>query len=140
MPEVRPGAAARWARRSANASQDYTDGVNSTPNDWEKNTLAAHESYKSAVVKAANEGRQAAGVRRSGQSWWKKRTTEVGPQRFAEGVAASQSTYEEGVAPYLAAIAGTKLSPRGPKGDPRNYKRVMEMGEALRRVKTGGKS
>lgn len=138
MPQVRPGAAARWARRSANASQDYAEGVNTSPNDWEANTVAAHETYKTAVVKAAQEGRQMAGVKRSGQAWWKKRTTEVGPQRFAEGVAASESTYQEGVAPYLAAIGSTKLSPRGPKGDPRNYKRVQEMGDALRAVKMRG--
>jgi hypothetical protein len=138
MPEVRPGAAARWARRSANASQDYADGVQNTPNEWEKNTIAAHDSYKAAVTKAAQEGRQMAGVKKSGQAWWRKRTSEVGPSRFAEGVAASQETYQEGVGPYLAVIAATKLPPRGPKGDPRNYERVKVMGEALRKQKTGG--
>jgi hypothetical protein len=106
-----------------------------TPNSWEQNTVAAHDSYKAGVIKAANEGRQMAGVKKSGQKWWQERSSTVGPSRFAEGVAASESNYTEGVAPFLETIAATKLPARGPKGDPRNYDRVRVMGEALRKKK-----
>lgn len=138
MPSVRPGAAARWARRSANAAPDYQSGVETTPNSWEANTVAAHDAYKAGVIKAANEGRQLAGVKKSGQGWWKERSTKVGPQRYSEGVQQGEPTYLEGVQPYLETIAATQLPPRGPKGDPRNYDRVKVMGEALRRRKMGG--
>ena len=138
MPQVRPGSSGRWARRSASAAPDYKEGIETSPNNWEANTVAAHDSYKAGVMKAANENRQMAGVKRSGQAWWKKRATEVGPGRFAEGVQGSEETYKEGVGPYLAEIEKTKLPPRGPKGAPQNYERVKVQGMALRALKERG--
>ena len=68
------------------------------------------------------------------------RAETIGADRFASGVEAGLSNYEEGVKPYLDVIASTSLPPRGPKGDPRNYERVKVMGEALRKKKVGGGS
>lgn len=138
MPTVKKGGMERWARRSAAASQDYKEGVANSGGAWEANTLAAEQAHKLGTEAALREGRFAKGVKKSGQQWWKSQSETLGPQRFAEGVAAGMGTYEEGVAPYLAVIEQTKLSPRGPKGDPRNYARVQEMGQALRNKKTGG--
>lgn len=137
MPAVRKGGAARWARRSANAAQDYKEGVENPTNNWEANTVAAHETYKAAVVAAANEGRQMKGVKKSGQAWWQKQSSTLGPGRFAEGVQQGEATYQEGVAPFTAIIENTKLPARGPKGDPRNYERSKTMGMALHNAKKG---
>ena len=51
--------------------------------------------------------------------------------RFAPGIAAAQGDYNTGVAPYLATIANLTLSPRKPRGDPANLKRVEEVAKAL---------
>lgn len=139
MPAVRKNAAQRWARRSAAAAGDYKDGVENPRKPWEQATLEAESAHKEGTMKALNEGRFAKGVKRSGQAWYQKQATTLGPGRFAEGVAAGEGTYNEGFAPVAAVIEATKLSPRGPKGDPRNYKRVQEMGEALRKHKLGQK-
>lgn len=139
MPAVRPGGKERWARRSAAAAQDYEAGIQAPRVDWESATVAAEQNHKAGTEASLREGRFVKGVKKSGNAWWKQQATTLGPRRFQEGVQAGQDTYEEGFAPVRAVIEQTKLPPRGPKGDPKNYDRVKTMGEALRRHKTGGK-
>jgi hypothetical protein len=138
MPQVRAGAAKRWANRTAAAAGDYVEGVKNPTRQWEQATLDAEANHKAGTEASLREGRFAKGVKKSGQAWYLSQATSLGADRFATGAAAGEGTYEEGFAPVRAVIESTKLSPRGPKGDPRNYKRVQEMGEALRKLKTGG--
>lgn len=138
MPAVRPGASSKWNRRTSAATTDYADGVKNSPNDWEKNTVAAAAAHKAGTEQALRENRFEKGVKKSGGAYYKERAATLGASRFAQGVEAGAANYEEGVKPYLETIASTQLPPRGPKGDPRNYERVKVMGEALRKKKIGG--
>ena len=135
MPAVKTGSTARWARRAAAASGDYKEGVTSSPNNWEANTLAAVASHKAGTEAALRDGRFAKGVAKSGQAYYKERASTIGADRFSSGVEAGKTNYDEGVKPYLEVIAATQLPARGPKGDPRNYDRVRVMGSALRAKK-----
>jgi len=138
MPAVKGGSTSRWTRRASAATQDYKEGVETSPNNWEAQTLAAEASHKAGTEAALRDGRFAKGVKKSGGAYYKMRAATVGADRFASGIEAGKENYEEGVKPYLDVIASTHLPPRGPKGDPRNYERVKVMGEALRKKKVGG--
>jgi len=138
MPPVKPGSASRWSRRSAAATQDYKEGVSNSPNNWESAAIAAAPAHKAGTEAALRDNRFEKGIKKSGQAYYKMRAETIGADRFASGVEAGLSNYEEGVKPYLDVIASTSLPPRGPKGDPRNYERVKVMGEALRKKKVGG--
>lgn len=138
MPAVRGGAKERWARRASAATQDYTAGIDAPAKEWEAATVEAEANHKAGTEAALREGRFVKGVKKSGNAWWKSQAKTLGADRFVSGVQAGVDTYEEGFAPVRAMIENTKLPPRGPKGDPRNYERVKVMGMALRSLKTGG--
>lgn len=140
MPSVKPGSAQKWVRRASSASGEYKDGIEKSTVSWEAATLAAEANHKAGTEAALRDGRFAKGVRKSGNGHWKQRAMTLGPGRFSEGVSASEGSYAEGVAPYLAVIESTTLPARGPKGDPRNYERVKAMGTALRNKKLQGGS
>lgn len=127
----------KWQRRVGQAGPDYTAGVTDPGVDWEGPTKAAENNYKEAVTKAAQEGRFGKGVAKSGNEKWRRKTTEVGPTRWAQGVGAAGDDYDKGMAPVLSAIGGATLPPRYPAGDPRNLERVRAMNEAVHRATKG---
>ena len=124
-------AAERWSRRSANASGDYGDGVNSTPRSWATSSAAAAGSYKAGVTAAAGRGAYEKGIAKAGDAKWKRKTAAVGPGRYAEGVAAAQQDYGTAIGPVLDAIGRVDLPPRGPVGSAGNFARASAMGQAL---------
>lgn len=130
----------KWSNASAAAVGEYEYGVKNPKSDWAKATSDAENNYKAAVQKAANEGRFGKGVRKAGTQKWQENTLSKGINRWSEGISKSKSAYEKGFAPYRETIINTKLSPRGPKGDPNNIKRVAEMAQALHKRKLELKS
>lgn len=125
----------KWSNASSAAIGEYEFGVKNPKVDWAKATADAEAIYKAGVIKAANEGRFAQGVRKAGTSKWQENTLSKGVARWADGISKSKSAYEKGFAPYRETIINTVLSPRGPKGDPNNIKRVAEMAQALHKKK-----
>jgi hypothetical protein len=139
MPAVKSVSVAsdKWVRRAGQAGPDYAKGVANPRTSWAEATSAAAESQAAGVQQAISEGRFEKGVQKAGNAKWQRKATSVGAQRFGPGVAAAKADYEAGFAPYAAVIQGVTLSPRGPKGDPRNYERVKQVGDALHSAKTG---
>lgn len=139
MPRVRNAqqSAQKWAQNAGNASGSYADGVQNPRSDWQQATAASQENYKSAVTKAANEGRFARGVQKAGNQKWQQGAIGKGTQRFSQGVAVAQPDYAQGVEPYLTVIQNTALPPRKPKGDPANIQRVTAIAAALNAAKIG---
>jgi hypothetical protein len=129
-------AAERWARRSANASGDYTDGVNMTPRSWAAASTAAAASYKAGVQTAATAGRYEKGIQKAGDAKWKRKASAVGPTRYAEGVGAAQGDYGTAVGPVLDVIGRVDLPPRGPVGSAGNLARVAVIANALHALRT----
>jgi len=139
MPAIKSASeiAAKWARVTPGRSSDFSAGVKAPKLSWETGATAAAESYKTGVTAAANEGRFEKGVKSAGDTKWQKKTVEVGVGRWAGGVSAATSDYQAGFAPFADVIQKTTLPPRYPKGDPRNYDRARQMGQALNAAKLG---
>ena len=122
-------------RRASAATEDYTSGVQNPRTDWQAATLAAEGAQAAGVQQAISRKRFSKGVQRAGTARWQAKSTSLGAQRFAGGVAAGASDYANNVAPFLQTIEATTLPPRGPKGDPRNIQRVSAIDQALRAKK-----
>lgn len=123
--------AEKWARVTPMRAPDYEAGVKDPIRDWATNAAAANAAYKAGVADAISKDRFLSGVKKVGTEKWKRRATEVGPARFAQGVQVAQPDYEKGFAPFRDAIERTTLPPRFAKGDPRNIDRVRVMAAAL---------
>ena len=130
--------AAKWARVTPGRSEDYAEGVRTTPKDWAGQTEKAEGAYKSGIAEAIAKGLFAKGVRAAGTEKWRKQTLEKGAARWVPGVTAAAGAYQEGFEPFRATIAALTLPPRFAKGDPRNIERVRVIATALRKKKVGG--
>ena|SRR3990167_6281302 len=139
MPAIKATSAIseKWARVTPQRAQDYAAGVKNPRKSWQESTLAAEQAQAQGVQEAIAAGRFGKGVAAAGNSKWQRKAATVGAQRFGPGVQAAKPDYEAGFAPYAGVISSTTLPPRGSKGDPRNYDRSRQMGEALHSAKTG---
>lgn len=129
--------ASKWSEVTPQRAGEYQSGVQSPKKSWSQATGDAAENYNAGVSEAISRGAFAKGVSAAGDSAWQKGALEKGVSRWPQGVRLGKSKYNQGFAPYHAAISSVTLSPRGPKGDPRNYDRVREIGEALHETKVG---
>jgi hypothetical protein len=129
--------AVKWSRVTQQRSQDFSEGVKAPRRSWAAGATQAAGSYKDGVTKAAQEGRFEKGVTAAGDAKWQKKTVSVGVSRWAPGVAVAQADMEAGFAPYADVISKIDLNPRYPKGDPRNFDRVKQIGEALNKKRVG---
>ena len=127
--------AEKWASVTPTRTAFYEDGIKSPKKDWAKAALSSEPVYKEAVTKAAQEGRYGRGVTAAGTDKWQRKSLEVGAGRWGPGVSVAAPDFESGYAPFRDAIEKVTLKPRFPKGDPRNYDRVRQIGEALHSLK-----
>lgn len=130
--------AEKWKRVTPARSEDYKKGVEDPIKDWMDETIKSEDAYKEGVIKAAEAGRFGKGVKSAGTDKWKKKTLELGVDRWGPGVRAAGEDYEKGFAPYRDIIEKTTLPKRYPKGDPRNIERVIVMSKALHDKKMKG--
>lgn len=121
----------KWQRRSAQAGPDYDFGVSNPRRDWQASAAAANNTYRDAVTAAATAGAYAAGVNKAGTAKWQNRAKILGTARFGPGVAAASDDFARGFAPIREGIAAARLSPRGPRRDPRNRTRINENLDAI---------
>jgi len=128
----------KWKERVAGATEDYIKGVENPKEDWADRTAAAKDTYADGIQTAISEDRFSKGVRASGTSNWKAKTSAKGRSRWPQGVAVGQPDFEKGIKPYLDEINSITLPPRRKKGDPANIDRVRIIAEALHRKKVGG--
>jgi hypothetical protein len=131
--------AAKWRRRVEGASDDFRQGVQQKGGRWAQAADAASGSFKTAVSAADIESRFKAGIAKAGQAKYLRRATTVGPDRYAQAAPVAEPDFSAGVGPFLQAIASVDLPPRGPRGAAQNYNRVKPIGDALARLRTGGR-
>ena len=138
MPKIRDisSIGSKWGTVTPQRTDQYQQGVQNPKRSWAAGAQAAETNYKTAVTEAANAGRYGKGVQKTGDSGWQNGALNLGVGRFAAGVQAGQSKYEQNFAPYAQVIASTTLPPRGTKGSPANFQRVQVMADALRKAKT----
>lgn len=125
----------KWARRAGNASDEYLQGVQNPRVDWATATAAAEKAYEDGIQKSVARKAFGKGVKKAGSTKWQNAAIEKGPDRYRTGVQLGQAAYEEGFAPFRAAIASLNLPARGAKGDPKNIDRVRAVAEALHKKK-----
>jgi len=128
----------KWVRKAQAAGQDYKAGVDNPSKDWGTETAAAAPSYAAGVTAAIGRNAFQTGVQKAGTQKWQRKASQVGTARYGPGVTAAKNDYQTGFTPFLSIIQGLTLSPRGPKGDPQNYTRSQEVGQALHNAKVGG--
>jgi len=123
--------AEKWRDNAGRSAESYAAGAEAGAEDWARNTAAAADTYHQAVSAAGIKDRFRKGVQKSGAAKYARKIRDVATARYAPGVQAAEADYKAGAEPYLQTIAGLTLSPRKPRGDPSNYRRVEEVGKAL---------
>lgn len=123
--------AAKWKRRASTAAGEYEEGVRNPRKDWATETAKAERAYEEGLANSIARKAFGKGVKKAGTSKWQDAAIEKGPARFTQGVNLAENAFEEGFAPFRATIANTTLPPRGPKGDPKNIRRVEVIAKAL---------
>jgi len=121
----------KWQERASVATDDYKFGVMNPKKDWATAAEAAFDAWAKGVQTAIAEKRFVGGVRKAGTEKWRRKAVEVGADRYAPGIRAAADEYAAAMTEVLRVIEGVDLPPRGPKGDPRNYERVVKIGDAL---------
>lgn len=129
--------AKKFVERASVAGGDYVDGARGSTKSWSGAAKAAADIYKTAVIKAANDGRYAKGIEKSGDAEWLKGVVSVGESRFSEGVANASTKYATNSAAFDTARAAAANAPRGVKGSAENLARVGIVVKALRAQKVG---
>lgn len=139
MPAIRSTAeiAAKWATVTPGRAAFYKSGVQTPKKDWETETKAAEDAYELGVTNAIGRKAFGKGVDKAGTSKWKRKSVDVGAGRWGPGVRVAEPDFRAGYDPYRAKILEITLDPRFPKGDPRNYDRVKNIGDALHALKIG---
>lgn len=137
MPPVKPmqQITEKWVRQSTASEASYEEGIKNPRRDWADATAKAEGNYKTAVTKAANEGRFANGVRKAGTAKWQQNAIAKGPARWSQGINLSVDAYEKGFAPFRQVIESVTLPERKEKGNPANIARVAAMAKALHDAK-----
>jgi len=123
--------AAKWSRVAPQRDADYKAGVTDPSVAWAAAAAASAETYAAGVNEAIGRGAFAKGIAKAGDDKWRRKTGEVGTQRWAQGIRAGAADFESGFAPFKEALERVELPPRAPRGDPRNLERVAAVARAL---------
>lgn len=116
----------------------YKMGVEDGAVDWEGPTADAEPAYEAGVTQAIADKRFGRKVREAGTPKWRRKAGGPGANRYGEGVRAGVDDFQSGFAPYHGVIERVALSPRGARGDPGNYVRSKEIGDALHAERVRG--
>ncbi len=130
--------ASKFAERASAATGDYESGARNTTKDQAAAAIAAADIYKQAVTAAANDGRYAKGLAKSGKSGWLHGITTKGVNRFGEGVSQAAPKYATNSARFDTARNAASSLPRGIKGSAANLARVTAVVAAQIAAKKGG--
>lgn len=123
--------ATKWDANAARAADEFATNAAAAASVWEAATKAAKDNFHKAITAAGIADRFAGGVAKAGAAKFSRKINDVAKDRFGPGIHAAVTDYSEGVSPYLDTIRGLSLKKRGPRGDPSNYDRVKQVGDAL---------
>ena len=123
--------AEKWSGNASRASAEMATNAEAAAEEWARNTAAAADNFGMAISAAGIKERFRRGVVKAGAAKFARKVKALAASRFSEGVGAARDDYTSGAGPFFSTIAGLTLSPRKPRGDPSNYRRVEEIGKAL---------
>lgn len=116
-----------WEEGARARAGRYGTETPAAAEDWQKETVAAAATFKSAVSAVNIDKLFSGGVTRAGSAKFRRKVTDVGIGRFPSGVAAAGPDYKAGVQPYLETTAAIVLPPRKVRGDPANADRSLKV-------------
>ena len=137
MAEIKPlnKIASKWGERSAQASDEYKEGVTNPRRSWASAAIAADDARKEGLAAADARDAFVKGVQEAGDAKWKRKSQTLGPSRYRQGVKDAEPEFSKGFAKFHSVIAALTLPPRGPKGSPENIERVRVVADALHEAK-----
>ena len=121
----------KWGENAARAAAEYATNAEASADEWARNTAGAADNFHQAITAPGIKERFRRGVVKAGANKYARKIRDVAKDRFGPGVTAAVDDFKMGVEPYFATLAAITLSPRKPRGDPANYRRVEEIGKAL---------
>ncbi len=121
----------KWARNASASASEYSANAQAAAQRWATNAAAAQQTYQQGVSAPNVPQRYARGIQRAGAGKYQRRIEQVGGSRYSEGVAVARDDWQAGFQPFAQRLASITLSPRRPRGDRSNYRRVEEVGIAL---------
>lgn len=127
--------AKKWATVTPLRTPDYEAGIRAPRSDWQRETAAASDAWKSGVTAAIAANSFVKGVNRATTAAWSEGALIKGVPRWGPGVQVGEEKYARGFAPFRDAIERCVLPPRGPRRDPRNLARVTAIVECLVKAK-----
>lgn len=131
-------AAKKFVSHAGQAANDYAMAVKDAGQNWQDKASQSEGTYAAGVQAAIGDKRYSKGIAKSGSARYVAQASSVGAQRYPQGVANAGPTYQANVQPYLDTISSLSLQPRMPKGDPSNWQRSVQVGQALRQKKLQG--
>ena len=125
----------KWGEVTPGRIKYYKAGIEKNTT-WENNTSGAKEIYGAAITAPDIPDRFDFGVRKTGLSGWKKKTSDKGVPVWAGRVKLGAPDYGKEFGDYyteIGSLKGTEPA-RFPKGDPRNLERVGHYATGLRKL------
>lgn len=126
----------KFKQRAGAAQGDYTKGVSGAGAKWKAGVESSEERWAQGTQDAIARKAFSKGVGKVGGDYYSARAVKLGGARYAQGVGEGAGNWSEGFKPYADALGSLSLGPKGPKGDPRNQQRSIEVQIALRNRKT----
>lgn len=127
----------KFVTRAGAAQGEYVEGASASGSRWKQGAKAAVANHKAAVQEALTRDAYSKGIDATSDATYVEGVREKGSQRYAAGVSASRSKYEQKSAKFDSARAAAVAKPRGPRGSAQNYERSKIVGDALRKAKLG---
>lgn len=113
----------------------YKESIAGAGQKWKTAVDNSEEKWGQGVQQAISRGAYKKGTSKAGSEYYTSRALKLGVDRYGPGVREGASNWQEGFQPYHDTLKNMAQSPGGPKGDPRNAQRSLEVQIALRRKK-----
>jgi len=121
----------KWQTNAGAASAFYASGVQNPRRDQTAAAVAAASTWASGVQMAAANNTFVKGLQRN-PGKWQARAGSVGVQRYPGGITAGAPNYQTEITAVLNVISNITLTQaRMPRGDPANWARSQQVGQAL---------
>ena len=132
-----PDLANKYKTRAGQAQGDYQVGVQNAGADWEAGARAGEGNYEAGVQEAIARKRYGRGISAAGAGKYVKNATELGVQRYPQGVNQGTDAWARNFAPVAEKIKSLNLPPKGPKRSPQNQQRAAMVALELGKMKDG---
>jgi hypothetical protein len=125
----------KWTTRAAAAVNDYKAGAASPKASQSASAIAAAPLWQQAVQSPAALTAFQSGLRSSGDQGWLNGVNNKGAARYPGGIQAGATKFQNNITPYLQAISGLNLPPKGIRGSAQNINRVQAVAQALHQLR-----